>query len=108
MRRFSLLPLASELVGLSTTHQEFEVVLEARHRKMKSVRYWGIIAILHDEKIKVVIRRMGKSRRTPELKTPPWAAFLVCLGSALPNGTLVPQAHTHYGTWNIKKSLKEF
>ena len=77
IKRFSLLPLASELVGLSTTHQEFEAMSEMRRGKTKSVRYWGIIAILRNEKIKVVIRRIGENGNVhfwsiiPDFRTSP-------------------------------------
>ncbi len=77
IRRFSLLPLAVELIGLSTTHQEFEMTVEMHRRKNKMVRYWGIIAILRGEKIKVVIRKMGENGMThfwsiiPDFQTSP-------------------------------------
>lgn len=61
VRRFSLLPLVVELVGLSTTHQEFETAIETHRGKNKTVHYWGVIAILRGEKIKVVIRKIGEN-----------------------------------------------
>jgi len=65
--RFKLLPLAAKLVGLSTTFQEFEESIKEFEvmsykkweRKTKPVRYWGIIAIIEGQKIKVIIRRIG-------------------------------------------------
>jgi len=67
--RFKLLPLACKLVGLSTTHQEFEETIKEfevkKHKKRvrvsKPVRYWGIIAIVEGRKIKVIIRKIGDS-----------------------------------------------
>jgi hypothetical protein len=65
--RFKLLPLAVELVKLSTTYQEFEETIKeftvkARKKKVKKtkrVRYWGIIAIIRGRKIKVILRKIG-------------------------------------------------
>ena len=61
IRRFSLLPFAVELIGLATTHQEFEMKTEVHHVKNNVVRYWGIIAILRNEKFKVVIRKINEN-----------------------------------------------
>ncbi|KKR29837.1 MAG: hypothetical protein UT61_C0021G0028 [Candidatus Woesebacteria bacterium GW2011_GWA1_39_8] len=65
--RFKLLPLAVKLIKLSTTHQEFEETIKEfevkerkkRVRKTKSVKYWGIIAIIDGRKIKVILRKIG-------------------------------------------------
>jgi len=65
--RFKLLPLAVKLIKLSTTHQEFEETIKEfevkekkkRVRKTKSVKYWGIIAIIGSRKIKVILRKIG-------------------------------------------------
>ena len=65
--RFKLLALAVKLVKVSTTHQEFEETLKEfevksykkRVKKIKSVRYWGIIASIDGRKIKVIIRQVG-------------------------------------------------
>lgn len=63
IKRFSLLSLAVKLLGLSTTYQEFEILTKIYNGKTKEVHYWGIIAILGDEKIKVVIRKIGQRGR---------------------------------------------
>jgi len=65
--RFKLLPLAKTLIELSTTYQEFEETIQEfvvkkkkkKVRKSKSVRYWGIIAIIEGRKIKVILRKIG-------------------------------------------------
>lgn len=65
--RFKLLPLVVKLIKLSTTHQEFEETIKEfdvkerkkRIRKAKSVKYWGIIAIIDSRKIKVILRKIG-------------------------------------------------
>lgn len=65
--RFKLLPLAFKLVKMSTTHQEFEETIKEFEiksykklvRKTKSVKYWGVIAIIDGRKIKVIIRKIG-------------------------------------------------
>lgn len=65
--RFKLLPLAFKLVRTTTTHQEYEETLKEflvkshkkRTRKIKPVRYWGLIAIVDGRKIKVILRKIG-------------------------------------------------
>lgn len=65
--RFKLLPKAVKLIELSTTHQEYEETLKEfevksykkKVRKSKSVKYWGIIAIIDGRKIKVILRKIG-------------------------------------------------
>ncbi len=65
--RFKLLHLAVKLIKLSTTHQEFEETLKEFEvvsykkivRKTKPIRYWGIIAIINNRKIKVILRQIG-------------------------------------------------
>ncbi len=67
MLRFKLLSLAVKLIKLSTTHQEFEETLKEfevmsfkqKTRKIKPVRYWGVIAIIEGRKIKVILRKVG-------------------------------------------------
>lgn len=67
--RFKLLPLAIKLIKVSTTFQEFEETLKdfkiksfkKKMRQSKSVKYWGIIAIIEGRKIKVIIRQIGEN-----------------------------------------------
>lgn len=66
--RFKLLPRAIKLIGLSTTYQEVEETIKEfeiktrkkKTKKTKSVRYWGIIAIIDSRKIKVIVRKIGE------------------------------------------------
>lgn len=67
--RFRLLSLAKKLIGLSTTHQEFEESLKEvlvkkykkKTRESRMVKYWGIIAIIDKQKIKVIVRKIGNN-----------------------------------------------
>ena len=67
MLRFKLLPLAKKLIEISTTYQEFEETLKEfevksykkRIKKTKLVKYWGVIAIIDNRKIKVILRKIG-------------------------------------------------
>jgi len=67
--RFKLLPLAYKLIKLATTFQEFEETIKEfdvkKHKKKikisKSVKYWGIIAIINNRKIKVILRKIGEN-----------------------------------------------
>ena len=65
--RFRLIPLARKLIEISTTYQEFEesikevCIKKHKHKttENKLVQYWGIIAIINNQKIKVIIRKIG-------------------------------------------------
>lgn len=65
--RFKLLPLAVKLIGLSTTYQEYEKIIQKltieRHgvkiHQNKRVIFWGLIAIINNRKIKVILRKVG-------------------------------------------------
>ena len=67
--RFKLLHLAVKLTELTTTCQEFEETLKEfeikkykkKIREVRPVKYWGIIAIIDDRKIKVVFRKRGEN-----------------------------------------------
>lgn len=68
--RFKLLPRAIALIALSTTYQEYEETIKSfqvkrkkkRTQESKTVRYWGIIAIVENRKIKVIIRKIGNGQ----------------------------------------------
>jgi hypothetical protein len=70
MMRLKLLPRAVALIELSTTYQEYEESIKRfevkRHKKRmqesKTVRYWGIIAIIENRKIKVIVRKIGNGQ----------------------------------------------
>jgi abortive infection bacteriophage resistance protein len=63
------LPLAEKLIKISTTYQEFEESIrelstkqnKKKIRKSLSVKYWGIIAIINNRKIKVILRKIGNN-----------------------------------------------
>lgn len=65
--RFKLLERSHELISLTTTYQEYEesennFTIKKKKSKVKTikiVKYWGIIAILKDRKIKVILRKVG-------------------------------------------------
>jgi len=65
--RFKLLPLTVKLIKVSTTYQEFEEKLEKieiksyknKTKTIKLIKYWGVIAIIDNRKIKVIIRKIG-------------------------------------------------
>jgi hypothetical protein len=66
--RFKLLAKAKKLLETSNTYQEFEETIQEfnvksfkkRINKSKSVKYWGIIAIIDGYKIKVIVRKVGE------------------------------------------------
>ena len=65
--RFKLLPTAVKLIDITTTYQEYEETIkefriQTRKKRIhvtKTVRYWGIIAIIDNRKIKVIVRKVG-------------------------------------------------
>ena len=65
--RFKLLANAIKLISITTTFQEFEETLKEFQVKkfkkkalqIKPVRYWGLIAIIDNRKIKVILRKIG-------------------------------------------------
>lgn len=65
--RLKLMNRAYNLIGLTTTIQEYEVINKSFTVKKykekiivnKEVAYWGFIAILDDRKIKVILRKIG-------------------------------------------------
>lgn len=67
MLRLKLLPLAVKLIGLSTTYQEYESIIQklsiqrhsVRTHQNKEVIFWGLIAIIDNRKIKVILRKIG-------------------------------------------------
>ena len=72
--KFSLLPLALEIVRKSGTIQEYRKLLTPIGKKssrdgaisMKEVEYWGLVAIVGSKRIKVrmVLRRVGDGNIT--------------------------------------------
>lgn len=71
--KFSLLPLALEVVRKSGTIQEYRKILtpfgeksEKGFAKMKEVEYWGLIAIVGENKIKIkaILKRIGTGNIT--------------------------------------------
>ncbi len=69
--RFKLLPQALHLIKITTTHQEYEERLQEfgkmdhkrRRKEKRIVKFWGLIAIIDDRKIKVVIKQAGEGAR---------------------------------------------
>jgi len=61
--------LAKKLIGISTTYQEFEETIKEfdikkykkKIKENRLVKYWGIIAIIDGQKIKVIIRKIGNN-----------------------------------------------
>lgn len=70
MMRFKLLRRGVSLIELTTTFQEFEEstmsvkvkINKTRTIVQKSIKYWGLIAIINDRKIKVILRKIGNGK----------------------------------------------
>ncbi len=69
--RFKMLSAAVQLLKFTNTYQEYEETLKEvevkRHKKRvkesKVVKYWGLIAIMKDKKLKVIIRQVGEGNK---------------------------------------------
>jgi len=72
--KFSLLPLALEIIRKSGTIQEYRKILAPVGKKsirdgsvkMKEIEYWGLVAIVGSRKIKIktILRRVGDGHTT--------------------------------------------
>lgn len=78
--KFKLLPKAKELIQISTTYQEFDEslkeVIRKRNKKLTKetaiAKYWGLIAIIHNTRIKVIIRQIGNGQKHFWSVIPAW------------------------------------
>jgi len=65
--RYKLLPLGVRLIAHTNTFQEYEETEQSFYLKnegesksrTKAVKYWGLIAIMDNRKIKVIVRKVG-------------------------------------------------
>lgn len=68
--RFRCLDLARKILECTTTLQEkdlqhVETVVKTkkkRHKVMRPVRFWGFIAIMHNKKVKVIVKKIGEGK----------------------------------------------
>lgn len=71
MLRLKLFKLAPRLLRITTTvqeyHQEKQFVLVTYNQReeniLKSIQYWGFIAIISDQKVKVVVKQIGEGQK---------------------------------------------
>lgn len=70
MLRLKLFKLAPRLLRITTTvqeyHQEklfFPVKFNSAESVLKTVQYWGFIAIISDQKVKVVVKQIGDGQK---------------------------------------------
>ena len=78
--KFKLVPKAKELIGLTTTHQEYdEGITDVRRKRFKkivqetaTVKYWGFVAIFNNFRIKVIVRQIGNGQRHFWSVIPAW------------------------------------
>jgi len=67
--KFQLFPKAIKVIELSSTVQEYDEMLTMVEKKMKKkkikeskiVKYWGFVAIINKQRIKVIIRQIGEN-----------------------------------------------
>ncbi len=60
MNRLKLLESAIQLIKKANIYQEYEEVTGLEN---KNIKYWGIIAILNNVKLKVIIRSIGNGQK---------------------------------------------
>lgn len=81
--KFKLLNKAIKLVELSTTVQEYDERMITVVQKMKKKRkntskiakYWGVVAIIKEVKIKVIIRQVGNGQKHFWSVIPAWKKY---------------------------------
>lgn len=78
--KFNLFPRALEIICLSTTYQEYdEGIKNIRKKKHKrtviesaTVKYWGLVAIIRNTRVKVIIRQIGNGQKHFWSVIPAW------------------------------------
>ncbi len=78
--KFKLLPIAKEIVSISTTFQEYdEGLIEITRKRFKKrvketalVKYWGLVAIIKNKKVKVIMRQVSNGQKHFFSVIPAW------------------------------------
>ena len=78
--KFKLLPRAKNLIGLTTTYQEYDESLTTiRKKRFKrtieeatTVKYWGFVAIMQNFRIKVIVRQISNGQKHFWSAIPAW------------------------------------
>ena len=78
--KFKLLPIAKEIVSISTTFQEYdegliEIIRKRFKKRVKEtalVKYWGLVAIIRNKKVKVIIRQISNGQKHFFSVIPAW------------------------------------
>jgi len=78
--KFKLINKARQIIEIATTFQEYdEGLLEMQRKKYKKrvletivVKYWGLVAVIDDYRIKVIIRQMGNGEKHFWSVIPAW------------------------------------
>ena len=81
MMKFKLLPKARDIIERSSTYQEYdESLLEIKKEKFKKivrestiVRYWGLVAIIQNFRVKVIVRQWGNGQKHFWSVIPAWS-----------------------------------
>lgn len=80
--KFKILPIAKEIVAIATTYQEYdEGIAQVQRKRFKrkinesaTVRYWGLVAIIRNCRVKVIIRQVGDGQKHFYSVIPAWSA----------------------------------
>jgi len=78
--KLKLLPLAQEIVKITATYQEYDeglIYVQKKRFKKKvnesvKVRYWGLVAIIRNCRVKVIIRQVGNGQKHFYSVIPAW------------------------------------
>ncbi|MEK7172386.1 MAG: hypothetical protein AAB723_03680 [Patescibacteria group bacterium] len=78
--KLKLLPFAKEIVGVTTTYQEYdEGLIHIQRKKFKKkvdesakVKYWGLVAIIKNCRVKVIVRQVGNGQKHFYSVIPAW------------------------------------
>ncbi|MDD5738498.1 MAG: hypothetical protein PHY72_01020 [Candidatus Pacebacteria bacterium] len=78
--KLKLLTIAKEIVGVTTTYQEYdEGLVNIQKKKFKKrvnesvkVKYWGLVAIIKNCRVKVIVRQVGNGQKHFYSVIPAW------------------------------------
>lgn len=78
--KFKLLSKAKTIIEIATTYQEYDESLTTIRRKRfkktveetATVKYWGLVAIIENFRVKVIVRQIGNGQRHFWSVIPAW------------------------------------
>jgi hypothetical protein len=78
--RFKLIPYVRELVEKSHTYQDYDDIYRSveikinkrREFQSRKISYWGLLAVIHNRRLKVIIKKVGNGKAIFWSVIPKW------------------------------------